>query len=136
MTKLTIIDVFTHDSRIYILFQDETQKEWLFFSHPTIPLRSLFFGEGFIEKIPKIRQYHSLCIECNLSSAIQGGVSLDGGDVIELQLTSKEANLILQLLSHKITELSQKDWKDIILMYDIQNWRFPEKQCKSSRRIL
>ena len=123
MNQFTIIDIFVRNSRNYILFRDDAQKEWLFFSHADKPIRSLFFGSDFTRLIAEIRQDPSLCIECNLSSAIQGGISLDGEDLVELQLKSNEANAILHLLSSAITD--NKMMKDFSLK--IHNWQFPEK---------
>jgi hypothetical protein len=76
---------FLRDDRDYCAFSlSENSHEFLYFSHRSRPLRSLFY-----EKDP------GLCIECGLGIRILGSVSLDGPDCIAWNCSRWVANRIL-----------------------------------------
>lgn len=97
---ITIVITFEKSDKIYILFKiKDDQNEYLYISSKKADNRSLLFGENLESFIllnkdnPKIE-----CIECQLGNNIQGGVSLDGRDIVESNLNVSKANTILMKL--------------------------------------
>jgi hypothetical protein len=65
---------FFRDDRDYCVFSlAGNPHEFFYFSHRERPLRSLFYGDGFLGEIPRLRQEPGLCIECGLGMRILGG---------------------------------------------------------------
>jgi hypothetical protein len=87
---------FTQDGKIYILFQcDSSPHDFLYFSHLVKPLRSLFFGSGLAQKVAAAREMRQSCIECHIGTGFEGGISLDGTDLVELNYTKNQANTLI-----------------------------------------
>ncbi|HOX35526.1 MAG TPA: hypothetical protein P5217_07060 [Methanoregulaceae archaeon] len=95
---------FSRHDRDYCLFSIEGKPyEFLYFSHREKDLRSLFYGSGFLDMIPRIEQEKpDLCIECGLGTRIRGGVSLDDGDVVAWHCSGKKANGIIVALRENL----------------------------------
>ena len=84
------------DDRDCCLFSPAgSHHDFLYFSHRDRALRALFYGDGFIDEIPRLLQEPGLCIECGLGLRIIGGVSLDGPDCIAWNCSRDAANRIL-----------------------------------------
>ncbi len=91
-----IHSVFTRHDRNYCIFSLHNFADtYIYFSHTSHPLRSLFFGKGILEQIPELQKNHDLCIECGLGTSIKGGVSLDGKDCIAFNCSVRDANRII-----------------------------------------
>ncbi len=94
--SLVILRQFTRHDRNYWVFSIPSNPHtFLYFSHRKKDLRALFYGMGFKEEIPRIEQEPDLCIECGLGTLIKGGVSLDGGDVVDFNCERETANRII-----------------------------------------
>ena len=98
-----VLSVFSHFGEYYVLFCSYfSEFPMLYCYNPASGMKSLFYGERFCETIPEIRARKSkTCIECSLSLQIKGGISYDGGDLLEFGLSKEEANNILQNLKRE-----------------------------------
>ena len=110
--KITIkkIDsVFRHDDKTYILFSLINSKfEYLYFTTPDYRIRSILFGKDLISQVSLNREDKSIsCIECNLCSKIDGGISFDNGSIVENDLTVDKCNLILKELKNTLIEYAE-----------------------------
>jgi len=96
--------IFNQDKKDYILFSiDEHERDYLYINSNERKLRSFLFGKDlktFIDS--SLKGSKSGCIECQLGYRIEGGVSLDGEDMIESILNVQSCNAVL------------KDLKDVL----------------------
>ncbi len=94
---------FVRDERRYCLFSVAGKKDdFLYYSHMHRPLRSLMFGDGFLDQLPALMEKEGLCIECGLGLSVAGGVALDDGDLLAWHSTVEEANAILARLKETL----------------------------------
>jgi len=100
-----IHSVFTRHDRNYCIFSvNNSADTFIYFSHISHPLRSLFFGKDFLERIPELLKNIDLCIECGLGLSVAGGVALDNGACIEWHCSIAEANRVLAGLNERLGE--------------------------------
>jgi hypothetical protein len=95
---------FRHDRNYCIFSVHNSADTYVYFSHLSQPLRSLFFGKDFLEKIPELLENRDLCIECGLGLSVAGGVALDGGDCVAWHCSIAEANRVLLKLKDVLGE--------------------------------
>ena len=109
ITIKKIESVFTHHDKIYILFSlNNSNFEFLYFSTHDYRIRSLLFGKDLISQVLLNRNDKSIsCIECNLCSKIDGGISFDDGSIVENDLTIDKGNLILKELKNNLAESAE-----------------------------
>lgn len=101
----TILMTFTRHDRWYCIFSlAERTGEYLYYTHEKKPLRSLMFGDHFVDQVPGLMKKEDLCIECGLGLSVKGGVALDDGDHIAWHCTVEEANTILRALKETLGE--------------------------------
>ncbi|MCK5345616.1 MAG: hypothetical protein KAR20_19535, partial [Candidatus Heimdallarchaeota archaeon] len=75
--------------------------EYIFFQNEAKSVRSIFFGKHFAQRIPQlIKNSKNECIECSLGIDINGGISIDGKDQVELGISVKRANQIIDWLKN------------------------------------
>jgi hypothetical protein len=86
---------FRHDRNYWIFSLTGNPYMFLYFSHTRKDLRSLFYGTGFLDKIPRLKEKPDLCIECGLGTRIRGGVSLDNGEVVTFHCNRDSANRLI-----------------------------------------
>ncbi len=99
VTIRKIHKAFTRHDRTYCIFSvNNSADTFIYFSHISLPLRSVFFGKDFLERIPDLLKNNDLCIECGLGTSIKGGVSLDGEDCIAFNYSVRDANRIISCL--------------------------------------
>lgn len=95
---------FRHDRKYCIFAVAGRDDDFLYYSHTSLPLRSLMFGKNFPDQLPGLMEREELCIECGLGLSINGGVALDAGDLIAWHCTVEEANRILVALKENLGE--------------------------------
>ncbi len=99
---MNVLRLFSRHDRDYCIFSFcGSPHSFLYFNHRNKDVRALFYGSGFLDEIPHIEQNPDHCIECGLGSRIQGGVSLDSGDIVTWHCTVQAANKILARLVAK-----------------------------------
>ncbi|AGB01722.1 hypothetical protein [Methanoregula formicica] len=95
----SVVITFTRHDRWYCIFSvADREEEFLYYTHHDKPLRSLMFGDHFVDQLPGLMKKEDLCIECGLGLSVKGGVALDDGDLIAWHCTVEEANAILTAL--------------------------------------
>ena len=106
ITIKKIESVFMHHEKMYILFSlNNSNFEYLYFTTHDYRIRSLLFGKNLISQVYHNRDDKSIsCIECNLCSKIEGGISFDDGSIAENDLTIDKCNLILKELKNNMVE--------------------------------
>ena len=97
---------FRHNNKDYILFSIRNSPcHYLYFTSDDYTIRSLMYGENLLLPISSsLEKSTTSCIECNLGSLIQGGVSLDEGNLVEFNLTIEKSNQILKELGKIIID--------------------------------
>ncbi len=92
-----IILHFRHNNRQYILFSlISDTNTYLYLKHEKENIISLLYGDKIYPKIQSLlNEYSTKCIECELGSLIEGGVSYDDSDLVEFNLSKSKANHIL-----------------------------------------
>ena len=104
--------IFVRHDRNYCIFSVHNSADtFVYFSHSSQPLRSLFFGKDFLKKIPELLENRDLCIECGLGLSVAGGVALDSGDCVEWHYTIAEANRMLSKIKDVLGE--QGKWIEL-----------------------
>lgn len=99
---------FIRHHKQYCFFSVEGRTEnFIYFSHPSEPLRSFMFGTGFLDQLPGLMKREDLCIECSLGLSIDGGVVLDGSDLRAWHTTVEETNAIIAALKENLGEDGQ-----------------------------
>ncbi|TFG30039.1 MAG: hypothetical protein EU532_01800 [Promethearchaeota archaeon] len=95
---------FTHHNRDYVVFSTNHSKFFfLYFKHEKKPIRSLFYGDNFLTLISSyLNDSNVECIECQLGIHIKGGISVDGSDQVNFNITRQESNKILKKLKKKL----------------------------------
>ena len=95
-----IHSIFIHHKTDYILFSLNHNKfNYLYLLNSETQNKSLLFGNNLIPSVLALRNKLDIeCIECHLCRNIIGGISLDGKDLIESNLSVEEANAILTKL--------------------------------------
>jgi len=90
--------VFKHNKKNYILFSIKNYPyNYLYFTNDDYTIRALLYGENLSVPISSsLKKSTTSCIECNIGSLIKGGVSLDGGNIVESHLTLDKSNRILK----------------------------------------
>jgi hypothetical protein len=89
-------ELLSRDERRYCFFSlTGSPYTFIYFSHETRSLMSLFYGNGFLERIRELPENSGICLECSIGTLIAGGVSLDGKDVVAFHCSIDNANLIL-----------------------------------------
>ena len=107
--KLNILTRFDHHKRVYFIFSlENSPKEYIFFSHSQLPIRSLLFGLNFHLKWKNFDHSQSECFECSLTQEIEGGVSYDQDDQVEFNFSIYKANQILTELQKNVDVSDQK----------------------------
>ena len=95
----SVLMTFTRHDRWYCFFSIASRTgEFLYYTHREKPLRSLMFGDHFVDQLPGLMKKDDLCIECGLGLSVKGGVALDDGDLIAWHCTVDEANALLVAL--------------------------------------
>jgi len=109
ITIKKIQSVFSHYDKIYILFSlNNSNFEYLYFTTYDYRIRSLLFGKDLISQLSLNREDKSIsCIECNICSKIDGGISFDDGSIAENELTIEKCNLILKELKNNLIEYTE-----------------------------
>ena len=92
-----IILHFRHNNRQYILFSlISDTNTYLYLKHEKENIISLLYGDKIYPKIQSLLNENSTkCIECELGTLIEGGVSYDDSDLVEFNLSKSKANHIL-----------------------------------------
>jgi hypothetical protein len=91
--------IFSRHDRHYCIFSvNGRDEEFLYYSHRSLPFRSLIFGRDFVGHLPRLMENEDLCIECGLGLSVTGSVALDDGDRIAWHCSVAEANHVLILL--------------------------------------
>ncbi len=92
-----IILHFRHNNRQYILFSLKSDTNtYLYLKHEKENIISLLYGDKIYPKIQSLLNENSTkCIECELGTLIEGGVSYDDSDLVEFNLSKSKANHIL-----------------------------------------
>ena len=99
----TIHQTFSwHDRRYCIFSITGRDEEFLYYSHISLPLRSLMFGRSFLGQLLRLMENEDLCIECGLGLSVAGGIALDNGEEIAWNCTVGEANRVLTGLSERL----------------------------------
>ena len=93
-----IILHFRHNNRQYILFSlISDAKTYLYLKNEKENIISLLYGDNIYPKIQSLLKENSTnCIECELGTLIEGGVSYDNSDLVEFNLSKAKANKILE----------------------------------------
>ena len=93
-----IILHFRHNNRQYILFSlISDAKTYLYLKNEKENIISLLYGDNIYPKIQSLLKENSTnCIECELGTLIEGGVSYDNSDLVEFNLSKAKANQILE----------------------------------------
>jgi len=104
-----IILHFRHNNRQYILFSlISDTNTYLYLKHEKENIISLLYGKEIFPKIQSLLNENSTnCIECELGTLIDGGVSYDEPDLVEFNLSKSKANQILEHLKLN-TEIIKK----------------------------
>lgn len=103
-----LLQFFRHDRNYWIFSLTDNPYTFLYFSHTKRDLRSLFYGTGFLDEIPRLQEKPDLCIECGLGTRIRGGVSLDSGEVAAFHCNRKSANRLIGKLRERS---GSPDWR-------------------------
>jgi hypothetical protein len=104
--------VFARHDRQYCIFSVTARdKEFLYYSHTSRPLRSLMFGRDFLGQLPRLMENEDLCIECGLGLSVAGGVALDSGDCVAWHCSIAEANRVLAGLRERLGD--QGKWIEL-----------------------
>ncbi len=107
--KIEILTRFEHQERVYFIFSlENSPREYIFFSHGQLPIRSLLFGRDFHLKWKNFDKINSDCFECSLAQEIEGGVSYDREDQVEFNFSIDKANQILAELQKEVDISDQK----------------------------
>ena len=110
----TVYETFSRDERDYCIFSlADSSHTFIYFSHTSRPLRSLFYGNGFLERVKALPEKSGICLECSLGTAISGGVSMDGKDSVAFNCSVDKANQILVSLKEHLGE--EGSWIDCFL---------------------
>jgi len=93
-----IILCFKHNNRQYILFSLKSDTNtYLYLKHEKENIISLIYGKEIYPKIQLLLNENSTnCIECELGTLINGGISYDEPDLVEFDLSKSKANQILE----------------------------------------
>jgi len=93
-----IILHFRHNNRQYILFSLMSDTNtYLYLKSEKENIISLLYGDKIYPKIQSLLNEKSTkCIECELGTLIEGGVSYDDSDLVEFNLSKSKANQILE----------------------------------------
>ena len=93
-----IILHFRHNNRQYILFSLMSDTNtYLYLKNEKENIISLLYGDKIYPKIQSLLNEKSTkCIECELGTLIEGGVSYDDSDLVEFNLSKSKANQILE----------------------------------------
>ena len=93
-----IILHFRHNNRQYILFSLKSNPNtYLYLKHEKENIIALLYGKDIYTKIQSLLNENSTnCIECELGTLIEGGVSYDEPDLVEFNLSKSKANHILE----------------------------------------
>ena len=84
-----------HQEKVYFLFQS-SELDYLYYTNDSGSFKGLITGKHFEKRIEELAANPESCIECGLADLYISGVSLDGGNLLEFGLTSKEANDFLE----------------------------------------
>lgn len=104
----SIHERFFRHGKQYCLFSIAGRDhEFIYYSHESLPLRSLMFGSGFADKVTDLMKREDLCIECGLGLSSAGGVVFDTGDLRAWNCAVSEANGILVALRDHLGEDGQ-----------------------------
>ncbi|MHA1672301.1 MAG: hypothetical protein ACTSYI_01610 [Promethearchaeota archaeon] len=110
--KIKILTRFEHNERVYFIFSlENSPKEYIFFTHCQLPIRSLLFGRDFHLRWKNFDNTSSECFECSLAKEIEGGVSYDHDDQVEFSFSIDNANQILTELQKAVDITDQKKLK-------------------------
>ena len=93
-----IIMNFRHNNRLYILFSLNSDTEtYLYLKNDKENIISLLYGKEMYPKIQSLLNENSTnCIECDLGTVIEGGISYDNPNLVEFNLSKSKANQILE----------------------------------------
>ncbi|MDO9323797.1 MAG: hypothetical protein Q7T80_02460 [Methanoregula sp.] len=95
--------IFSRHDRQYCLFAvPGRDEEFLYYSHRSLPLRSLMTGRDFTARVSRLMENGAVCIECGLGSSVTGSVAFDNGDCIAWQCPVEEANRVLTDLKSRL----------------------------------
>ncbi len=101
----SIYKTFQFSGKNYVLFSTtHSDFIYLYFSEINSQNSSLLYGKSSLLSLvlKYVKTKTSDCIECKLGSEIKGAISLDGEDLINSNISIKEANMILKSLKSKI----------------------------------
>jgi hypothetical protein len=99
----TVYETFSRDERNYCIFSlADSSRTFIYFSHASRPLRSLFYGNGLLERVKALPEKSGICLECSLGTALTGGVSMDGKDCVAFNCSVDNANQILGSLKEHL----------------------------------
>ena len=95
-----IILHFKHNNRQYIIFSLISDlRTYIYFKNEEENIISLLYGDKIYPKIQTLLNESSTkCIECELGTLIEGGVSYDEPDLVEFNLSTailKSSSIIL-----------------------------------------
>lgn len=98
---------FKTSSANYIHFKiQQSQWDYLSVQYEDHSKYSLFYGKNFDEQLQQYLQDSSTdCIECQLGTNIQGGISFDNGELVYFNFSVEKANKILQILNDESQSL-------------------------------
>ncbi|MHA1521815.1 MAG: hypothetical protein ACTSVZ_00890 [Promethearchaeota archaeon] len=106
--KIKILTRFEHNERVYFIFSlENSPREYIFFTHCQLPIRSLLFGREFHLKWKNFDNTQLECFECSLAQEIEGGVSYDQDDQVEFNFSIAKANQILIELQKAVDKSDQ-----------------------------
>jgi len=93
-----VIMNFKHNNRQYILFSLKSNTEtYLYLKNEKENIVSLLYGKEIHPKIQSLLNENTTnCIECELGTLIEGGISYDKPDLVEFDLSKSKANQILE----------------------------------------
>ncbi len=99
-----IYSVFNHHDKEYILFSIyDSEFDYLYFTNKNHNIRSLLYGIKLSSFISSLLDDPTVtCIECNLGVLIEGGISLDGDSIVEINLSILKGNQILNALKKRL----------------------------------
>ena len=101
--KIEKLTRFEQNDRVYFIFSlENSPKEYLFFTHRELPIRSLLFGRNFHLKWENFDKTHSDCFECSLTQEIEGGASYDQDNQVEFNISFDKSNQILAELQKNV----------------------------------
>ncbi len=105
-----IILHFRHNNRQYILFSLKSDTNtYLYLKCEKEDIISLLYGNKIYPKIQSLLNENSTkCIECELGTLIEGGVSYDDSDLVEFNLSKSKANQILEDIKSNTEIMKEK----------------------------